>query len=112
MSDHQKEAILKCRSCFYLKYSHQYFEVCWVFHLKNWIKLLGLWQWKKRFAEGPMKANMRFLKSARLRISYIGIFVVPFNYSWREEIIFKMVKFNSKEEYFLVICACLEVGIN
>ena len=39
MSDHQIETRLKCWSRLYLKYSRQYFKVCWIvlfFHLKNW----------------------------------------------------------------------------
>ena len=38
MSDHRREALLKCCSCLYLKYFHQCFEVCSkiiVFHPKN-----------------------------------------------------------------------------
>ena len=29
MNIHQRETLLKCQSGFYLKYSHQYLEVCW-----------------------------------------------------------------------------------
>ena len=38
MNLHQIEALLKCCNRLYLKYSNQYFEVCWrvlVLHLKN-----------------------------------------------------------------------------
>ena len=50
-----------------------------------------------------------------LRISYIGILVVPFNYNWREERIFKIVMLTLKREIlflFLVIYTCLALGIN
>lgn len=29
MNINQRETLLKCQSGFYLKYSHQYLEVCW-----------------------------------------------------------------------------------
>ena len=42
------------------------------------------WQWKKLFAEGLMKAVLLENRQTP-RISYIGIWVLPFSYSWREE---------------------------
>ena len=57
-------------------------------------KPLRLWQWTVLFEEVLMKANMRFLKCAR--ISYVQIQVVHFNYSWREKRIFKTIVLSIK----------------
>lgn len=51
----KKKHLLKCRNCFYLKHSHQYFEVYrkgLVFLLKNW--------------EGPMKVSICFRNASNI----------------------------------------------
>ena len=57
-----------------------------------------------------------FLEKHQTRIiSYIGIYIVPFNYSWGEERVFKIVIINIKIGILLlclVIYACLAVAID